>query len=174
MTPEQGFTYSMSLEVYLEAASVRGVLTTNQDRLSNFLIVREGEEVFSLTQASLETLNQKPVSVTAAEYLVYMREVYLIADLSVSGEGSTSTMRSRYVRKDQSKALLGVGPYLLQGSIHLRPGSAMCDLLMEKTQFLPVTGAILIDRPDVAPRTYLVNRAKIGFMSAVGDGLVEL
>jgi hypothetical protein len=32
----------------------------------------------------------------------------------------------------------------------------------------------LIDRPDVAPRTYLVNRAKIGFMSAVGDGLVEL
>jgi hypothetical protein len=50
----------------------------------------------------------------------------------------------------------------------------MYDLLMEKTQFLPVTGAILIDRPDVAPRTYLVNRAKIGFMSAVGDGLVEL
>jgi hypothetical protein len=174
MTPEQGFTYSMSLEVYLEAASVRGVLTTNQDRLSNFLIVREGEEVFSLTQASLETFNQNPVSVTAAEYLVYMREVYLIADLSVAGESSTSTMRSRYVRKDQSKALLGVGPYLLQGNIHLRPGSALHELMMEKSQFLPVTGAILIDRPDVAPRTYLVNRAKIGFMSAVGDGLVEL
>jgi hypothetical protein len=174
MTPEQGFTYSMSLEVYLQAASVRGVLTTNQDRLSNFLIVREGEEVFSLTQASLETFNQKPVSVTAAEYLVYMREVYLIADLSVSGESSTSTIRSRYVPKDQSKALLGVGPYLLQGNIHLLPGSAMHELLMEKSQFLPVTGAILIDRPDVAPRTYLVNRAKIGFMSAVGDGLVEL
>ena len=174
MTPERGFAYSMSLEVYLQAASVRGVLTTNQDRLSNFLIVREGEEVFSLTQASLETLNQKPVSVTAAEYLVYMREVYLIADLSVAGESSTSTMRSRYVRKDQSKALLGVGPYLLQGNIHLRPGSALHELMMEKSQFLPVTGAILIDRPDVAPRTYLVNRAKIGFMSAVGDGLVEL
>ena len=174
MTPEQGFTYSMSLEVYLQAASVRGVLTTNQDRLSNFLIVREGEEVFSLTQASLETFNQNPVSVTAAEYLVYMREVYLIADLSVAGESSTSTMRSRYVRKDQSKALLGVGPYLLQGNIHLRPGSALHELMMEKSQFLPVTGAILIDRPDVTPRTYLVNRAKIGFMSAIGDGLVEL
>lgn len=174
MTPEQGFTYSMSLEVYLQAASVRGVLTTNQDRLSNFLIVREGEEVFSLMQASLETFNQKPVLVTAAEYLVYMREVYLIADLSVAGESSTSTMRSRYVPKDQSKALLGVGPYLLQGNIHLRPGSALHELMMEKSQFLPVTGAILIDRPDVAPRTYLVNRAKIGFMSAVGDGLVEL
>jgi len=174
MTPEQGFTYSMSLEVYLQAASVRGVLTTNQDRLSNFLIVREGEEVFSLTQATLETFNQKPVLVTAAEYLVYMREVYLIADLSVAGESSTSTMRSRYVRKDQSKALLGVGPYLLQGNIHLRPGSAIHELLMEKSQFLPITGAILLERPAVPPRTYLVNRAKIGFMTAVSDGLVEL
>jgi len=174
MAPEQGFTYSMPLEVYLQAARVRGVLTTNQDRLSNFLIVREGEEVFSLNQASLETFNQTPVSLAADEYLVYMREVHLIADLSVAGESSTSTMRSFYVPKDPSKALLGVGPYLLQGNVHLRPGSAMYELLMEKTQFLPVTGAILIDRPEITPRTYLVNRAKIGFMSAIGDGLVEL
>ena len=174
MAAEQGFTYSMPLEVYLQAARVRGVLTTNQDRLSNFLIVREGEEVFSLNQASLETVNQTAVALAADEYLVYMREVFLIADLSVTGDSSTSTIRSFYVQKDQSKALLGVGPYLLQGNIHLRPGSAIYELMMEKTQFLPVTRAILIDRPEVAPRTYLVNRAKIGFMTAVGDGLVEL
>ena len=174
MAPEQGFTYSMPLEVYLQAALVRGVLTTNQDRLSNFLIVREGEEVFSLNHASLETFDQTPVSLASEEYLVYLREVYLIADLSVGAEASTSTMRNFYVRKDQSKALLGVGPYLLQGHIHLRPGSAMHELLMEKSQFLPITGAILVERPAIPPRTYLVNRAKIGFMTAVGDGLVEL
>ena len=174
MAPEQGFRYSMPLEVYLQAALVRGILTTNQDRLSNFLIVREGEEVFSLNQASFETFDQTPVSLAADEYLVYMREVYLIADLSVAGESPTSTMRSLYVRKEQSKAVLGVGPYLLQGNIHLRPGTAIHELLMEKTQFLPVTGAMLIERPEVAPRTYLVNRAKIGFMSAISDGLVEL
>ena len=83
-------------------------------------------------------------------------------------------MRSLYVQKHESKALLGVGPYLLQGTVHLHPGSAIYELLMEKTQFLPVTGALLTNRPDVAPRTYLVNRAKIGFMTAIGDGLVEL
>jgi hypothetical protein len=174
MTAEQSFTYSMPLEVYFQAGLVRGVLTTNQDRLSNFLVVREGEEVFSLHKASLETFNQTPVELAADEYLVYMREVHLIADLSVAGESSTSTMRNLHVPKDPSKALLGVGPYLLQGNVHLRPGSAMYELLMEKTQFLPVTGAIVIDRPEVAPRTFLVNRAKISFMSAIGDGLVEL
>jgi len=45
---------------------------------------------------------------------------------------------------------------------------------MEKSRFLPVTEATLLDRPEVGPRTYLVNRAKIGFMSAIGDALVEL
>jgi hypothetical protein len=173
VAPEQIFTYSMPLEVYLQGGLVRGVLTTNQDRLSNFLIVREGEEVFSLNHASLETFDQTPVSLAAEEYLVYLREVYLIADLSVGGETSTST-RNFYVRKDQSKALLGVGPYLLQGNIHLRAGSALHELLMEKSQFLPITGAILLERPAVPPRTYLVNRAKIGFMTAISDGLVEL
>ena len=58
MALEQGFTYSMPLEVYLQGALVRGVLTTNQDRLSNFLVVREGEDVFSLNHASLETFDQ--------------------------------------------------------------------------------------------------------------------
>ena len=56
----------------------------------------------------------------------------------------------------------------------MQPGSALHDLLMEKSPFLPVTEATLVDRADLGPRTYLVNRAKIGFMTAIGDGLVEL
>ena len=70
--------------------------------------------------------------------------------------------------------MFSVGPYLLQGNIHLQPGSALHDLLMEKSQFLPLTEATLVDRADLGPRTYLVNRSKIGFMTAIGDGLVEL
>jgi len=37
-----------------------------------------------------------------------------------------------------------------------------------------VTDAAILDRPDVGPRTYLVNRTKIAFMTALGDGFVEL
>jgi len=54
---EVGLSYTMYLEVYLQAAVVRGILVTNQDRLSNFLMVRQGEEVFSMKDATLESLN---------------------------------------------------------------------------------------------------------------------
>ena len=50
----------------------------------------------------------------------------------------------------------------------------MHDLLMAKTRFIPVTDATVVDRPDVGPRTYLVNRTKIGFITTVGEGLEEL
>lgn len=175
MAADEGLTYTMCLEVYLQAAVVRGTLATNQSRLSNFLIVRQGEDVFSIKDATLETFNRKPVLVGADEYLIYMQEVFLIADLSLEAGMQGSGMGAFYLKKDQSKALFSVGPYLLQGNVHLLPGSALHDLLMEKSQFLPVTEATLIvDRLDIGPRTYLVNRAKIGFMTAIGDGLVEL
>jgi len=127
---DDGFTYAMHLEIYLQAAVVRGVLATNQDRLSNFLIVRQGDEVFSIKDATLEKRNGKPISVGADEYLIYLQEVFLIADLSSEGGSRRSTVDALYVKKNQSKALFSVGPYLLQGNIHLQPGSALHDLLM--------------------------------------------
>ena len=174
MVLEEGLTYAMRLEVYLQAAVVRGVLTTSQNRLSNFLIVRQGEEVFALQDAILESYDRKQVSLAADKYLIYMQEVLLIADLSSQSRTQRSGIDSLYVQKDRAKALFSVGPYLLQGNVHLLPGTALHDLMMEKSQFIPVTEAVLIDRQDVEPRTYLVNRTKIGFMTAIGDGLVEL
>jgi hypothetical protein len=32
----------------------------------------------------------------------------------------------------------------------------------------------MLDHPEIAPRTYLINRNRIGFMTAINDGLVEL
>ena len=174
MTLEQGLNYTMPLEVYLQAAVLRGVLVTNQNRLSSYLVLREGEELFSLTDATLEDANRKSVDVGSAKYLVYMREVFLIADLSPASQTQRTGMESFYVRKETSKALLSVGPYLVQGRIHIVPGGALHDVLVENSQFIPVTDATLLDRQDIAPRTFLVNRNKIGFMTAIGDGLVEL
>jgi uncharacterized protein DUF6812 len=172
MAAVEGFTYSMYLEVYLQAAVVRGILETNQDRLSNYLVVRQGDEVFSLKEATVEISNRKPMNV-GTEYLIYMQEVFLIADLSVEDRTRRTGLYELFVNKDRSKAFLSVGPYLLEGNIHLRAGSALADFLMEQSRFLPVTEAMLLDRQEVGPRTFLVNRAKIGFMSAIGDGLIE-
>ena len=163
----------MPLEVYLQAAVVRGVLVTNQGRLSNYLVLREGEEVFSLRDATLESLDRKPVAVASDEYLIYMKEVYLIADLSPASQIQRTGTESFYVHKESNRALFSIGPYLLRGNIHLVSGAALHDVLVEKSQFLPVTDAVLLDRQDIPPRTYLVNRHRLGFMTALGDGLVE-
>ncbi len=85
MARETSLTYSMPLEVYLQAAVVRGILVTNQDRLSNYLILRKGEDIFSLKDATLECFDRKPVNIASDEYVIYMQEVYLIADLSRAG-----------------------------------------------------------------------------------------
>jgi hypothetical protein len=163
----------MPLEVYLQGALVRGVLVTQHSRLSSFLELRDGADVFALKDASVERANRKPITLGADEYLVYLREVLLIADLSPANQTQRRGIESFYVHKESSKALFSVGPYLLQGGVHLMPGSALHDLLLDNSQFIPVTEAILLDHAEVPPRTYLVNRSKIGFMTAIGDGLVE-
>ena len=173
MVAEEGLTYTMHLEVFLQAAIVRGILETNQDRLSNYLVVRQGEEVFSLREATLELPNGKLAPSSTDEYLIYMQEVLLIADLSAEDRAQDAGLNALFVKKDRSKALLSVGAYLLHGNIHLHAGSGLHDFLMEKSRFLPVTEAILLNRSEVGPRTYLVNRTKIGFLSAIGDTLVE-
>jgi hypothetical protein len=173
MTLDEGMTYSMALEVYFQSAVVRGILITNQDRPSNYFILREGDEVFSLKEATLEGPNRKPVAVSSDEYLIYMQEVFLIADLSPQMRSKRTGFEHLYVKKEASKALLGVGPFWLRGNIHLIAGGALHDLLMAKTRFIPVTDAMLLDHPDLGPRTYLVNRTKIGFITAVAEGLEE-
>jgi hypothetical protein len=171
---ETSLTYRMPLEVYLQAAVVRGILVTNQDRLSSHLILRKGEDIFSLEDATLESSDHKPINIASDEYVVYMQEVYLIADLSPQGEIRRAGMESFYVQKETSKALISVGPYLIQGNIHLSPGNALHDLFLEKTPFFPMTGGLIVNRNDIGARTYLLNRSKIGFMTAIEDGLVEL
>src|SRR5687768_3625328 len=119
MVSVEGLTYTMPLEVYLQSALIRGILTTNQDRLSNYLILREGQEVFSLREASLEDLNGTPKEVRADEYIIYMQEVFLIADLSAQRRTDPSVYKHLHVKKEQSTALLNVGPYWLRGNIYL-------------------------------------------------------
>lgn len=171
---ELAMSYSMILEIYLQSAVLQGVLVTNQDRLSNYLILREGDEVFSLAEASLQSLAGAALATSGTEYLIYMREVFLIADLNPQVNAERSAYEHLYVKKDASKALLNVGPYWLRGNVHVIPGAPLHQLMLGKTRFFPITDAILMDRPQVGPRTYLVNRTKIGCMTAIGDGLVEL
>jgi hypothetical protein len=169
MAQENITTYSMPLEVYFSTAMVRGVLVTNQDRVTNYFILREGEEVFTLSDATLENLNGEPMVVKSEYYLIYMQHVSLIADLSPQLRANRSGLEHLYVKKESSQALLGVGRYWVKGNIHLVPGASINDLLMAKTRFIPVTDAILLDRPDKGPRTFLVNRSLVSCLASLKD-----
>jgi hypothetical protein len=173
MGSDEGLTYRMPLEVYLQGTVVRGVLVTNQDRLSNYLFLREGDEVISLRSATLERADHQVVPVPSNEYLIYLQGVFLIADLSPQLRTDRSGFEGLYVKKDVSGVLLSVGPYNVQGNMHTLPGGALHDVLVSRTTFIPITDATLLDRPDIAPRTYLVNRTKIGFITALNEGLTE-
>ncbi|HEY7555746.1 MAG TPA: hypothetical protein VIH18_13165 [Candidatus Binatia bacterium] len=162
-------TYSMPLEVYLQSAVLRGMLVTNQDRLSNHLILREGEEIFSLREVQLTDLHGKAMGVNADEYLVYMHQVFAIADLSPQFRADRSGLEHLYVRKDQSRALLGVGPFWVRGNIHLTPGALIHDLLLARTMFIPVTNATMLHGSESEPRTYLVNRTQVGCLTGLSE-----
>jgi hypothetical protein len=167
MAQESFTTYSMPLEVYFQSAIVRGILVTNQDRLSNYFILREGEEVFTLRDATLEDLNGKPMRVDAKEYLIYMRQVSLIADLSPQFRVTRSGLEHLYVKKESSKALLGIGPYgckkdhLTRGSIH--------DLLMAKTHFCPGDLMLSCLISPMWAAHFLVNRTLVSCIAALRD-----
>ena len=169
MPPDNIGSYSMALEVYLQSAIVRGILVTNQDRLSNYLILREGEEVFSLREAQLTDLRGKTIDVNADQFLIYMHHVFAIADLSPQFRADRLGLEHLYIRKDQSRALLGVGPFWVRGNIHLTPGALIHDLLLARTMFIPVTNAILLDGGESEPRTYLINRTQISCLTGLGE-----
>jgi hypothetical protein len=174
MDAGEGLTYQLPLEVYLQGAVLRGVLVTNQHRLSNYLILRDDDEVVSLRAATLQNSDRQIVPVASDEYLIYLQAVFLIADLSPQLRAGTNASEGFYVQKNTSPILLNAGPYTLQGSIHTAPGDALNELLISRTRFIPVTGATLMDRPEIGPRTYLVNRTKIAFLTALKDHLTEL
>jgi hypothetical protein len=174
MEERDGLTYQMPLEVYLQDAVIRGMLVTNQERLSNHLILRNDDEVVSLRSATLQAGNPKAAPLGSDEYLVYLQSVFMIADLSPNSRSDTSAFRGFYVRKDSSAVLLNVGPYMIQGRVHTLPGDPLHELLISRTRFFPVTDATLIDRVELGSRTYLVNRTKIGFLTALKDDLREL
>ena len=169
MAPDNIGSYSMALEVYLQSAIVRGILVTNQDRLSNFLILREGEEVFSLRESQLTDLRGKTIDANADQFLIYMHQVFAIADLSPQFRADRFGLEHLYIRKDQSRALLGVGSFWVRGNIHLTPGALIHDLLLARTMFIPVTNAILLDGGASEPRTYLINRTQISCLAGLGE-----
>jgi hypothetical protein len=51
----------------------------------------------------------------------------------------------------------------------LVPGASIQDLLLARSLFIPVTNATMLNSREREARTYLVNRAQIGCLSALRE-----
>ncbi len=156
----------LAVEVYLTSTIIRGTLATKHDRLSDHLLLRASDELFSLKDAAVEDLHGQPLSVGGAEYFIHMREALFIADLNTGRGPARSNLDHAKIAKESKNAVILVSPFWIRGQVHLMPGAALQDLLALKNRFIPVTGATLIGRSDVKPRTLLVNRTKVGCLAA--------
>lgn len=169
MAPGETNSHDLALEVYLPYTLILGTLVTRHERLSNYLNLRSGDDPFILKGARIEDLNGNRLPVDSEEYLLYLREVLFIADLSPMVRTARSSWDQHPIRKEPRRAFLHVSPFWLRGTIYLLPGSTLSDLLMVKNRFIPVTDATLLDHPALAPRTFLVNDTKISCLAADDD-----
>jgi len=159
-------SHSIPMEIFFPSSSIRGTLITRHNRISNHLNLRSGDEAFSLKNANVEDLAGNRLPADSKECLLYLEEVLFIADLSPTVDTARLGLDQEPIHKEPRRAFLHVSPYWIRGTVHLIPGATLNDLLVVKKRFIPVTEATLLNRPDVAPRTLLVNGSKISCLAA--------
>jgi len=159
-------SHSIPLEIYLSSTLIRGALFTRHNRVSNHLNLRSGDESLLINNAIIEDLGGNRVPSDPKEYLLYLEDVLFIADLSTAIDTTRVGVDQEPIRKDPRSVLVYVSPYWIRGTAHLIPGAALSDLLVVKKRFIPITEAKLLNQPDMASRTLLVNGTKISCLAA--------
>jgi hypothetical protein len=154
------------IRVYLESVIVSGMLATKHQRLSDYFNLAVGYECFAVKDPSAEGFDGHPFPVNPPELLMYKPEVLLITDLRREEAGSSEVNLQR-INKEGRKVMLSVGPFWLQGTIHVLPGSTLQQILTGKAQFVPLTDASLLKPMQSELRTFLVNQTKIGLLAAL-------
>jgi hypothetical protein len=152
------------VDIYLSSAIIRGSLVTRHDRLSNHLNLRSEDEVASLVEARVRDLDGNPFEGGSGDFTVYMGEILLVADLMPTGGSRRSALDHPRLEKEQRAVLLGVGPFWLRGTAHLVPGMELPNWALVKQNFIPLTDATVVNQRESEPCTFLVNRAKIGWL----------
>jgi len=159
-------SHSVAIEVYLASTIIRGMLMTKHERLSDHVLMRAGDEVFSVHNSKVEDLNGQPLSFGGAEYVIHMDEVLFIADSNGEPGPERSNLDHTQIAKEPKNVVMLVGPFWVRGQVHLLPGATVQNLLTVKSRFIPVTEATLLGRPEAKPCTFLVNRTKIACVAA--------
>jgi hypothetical protein len=158
--------YFKPIRVYLESVIVSGMLSSKHQRLSDYFNLAVGYECFALKDSSAEDFDGHPFAVNSGELLIYKPEVILVTDMRETKAGSSEVNLER-IDKEGRKVMLSVGPFWLQGKIHLLPGNTLQHILTGNTGFVPLTEARLLKPVQSELRTFLINQAKIGILASL-------
>ena len=155
------------IRVYLESVIVSGMLPTKHQRLSDFFNLAAGYECIALKDSSAEDFDGHVFAVNSGEFLIYKPEVMLVVDMRETEKAGSSEVNLERIHKEDRKVMLSVGPFRLQGTIHILPGNRLEQVLTGKTEFVPLTEARLLKPVQSERRTFLINQTKIGVLASL-------
>ena len=144
--------------------TITGRITMFGERLTDFL---NGQERFRLHKVqfhSLEDGHEVPVDSVSIE-----REDLL----AVVGTGPRGSEKLR-LQHDETRMQLSIGPYMILGRLHSRPGQDPMQSVLQREPMIPLTSATVaysmagsIVARDVG--TVIVNRLLVDWISATAD-----
>lgn len=143
---------------------IDGRITMFGDRLSDFL---NGQERFQLHKVEFESLDDG--------HRVAVDSVSLHRDdlLAVAATGPRGSERQR-VRLSETRMELSIGPYVILGRLHTRPGADALKSVLQREPMIPLTGATMaygvagrVVARDVG--TIIVNRLLVEWIAATTE-----
>ena len=144
--------------------TIAGRITMFGERLTDFLNGQERFHLHKLEFQSLEDGHVVPLDSISIER----------ADLlCVVGTGPRGSEKQR-VRRDETRMQVAIGPYIILGRLHTRPGQDPMKSVLQREPMIPLTNAtiaytmagvtVLRDVP-----TIIVNRLEVDWISATAD-----
>jgi len=144
--------------------SIAGQVTMFGERMTDFL---NGQERFRVHHVECTSL--------ADGHVVKVDSISLERDelLAVIGTGPRGAEHLR-VEVDETRLQLAIGPYLILGRFHTRPGVDAIDNVLHREAMIPLTGATIAYQcagetvaRDVG--TVIVNRHQVAWIAASED-----
>jgi hypothetical protein len=144
--------------------TISGRITMFGERLTDFLNGQERFRLHKVQFQSLEDGHEVPVDSVSVE-----RDDLLL----VVGTGPRGSEKQR-VRLDEQRMQLSIGPYMVLGRLHLKPGQDPMKNVLQREPMIPLTMATIaytvagtIVARDVP--TVIVNRLLVDWIAATAD-----
>ena len=154
----------VDFQAFAGDCTIAGKLTMFGDRLTDFL---NGQERFRVHHVTFQSLDDGRY---VQEDSVSLERDDLLAVVAAGPRGS----EKQRVRREESRMQIAIGPYLILGRLHSKPGLDPMKSVLQREPMIPLTGATIaysvagsVEAIDVP--TIIVNRLQVEWITATAD-----